>query len=623
VKTILEGENHIPPEELAAKLAQAPVFSKCNHDEIVGLLPFVTTRLLKSGDSLCRAGDAADDTWIVLRGRLRVELDKESSRDVTADSIVGEEAALGIDTYLADIAAVDETLVLVLPKTVIPERLLERESRAPAFSESLLRIFTSAKTSFVRVLGDDDDLTVAKLVPRIIGWIAATVLPLLLIHYSDQLGLNWEQRQLAAALLSGAMLWIFGLVPPYVTGLIVVFVCVTLGVVPTPVILSGFASSGFFLALSVFCLGAVVIESGFITRFFLLVMKHCPRSALMYEFFLMLMGVVLTPLMPSETDRARILAPLIGQSGQSLRYARGSQETTRLMVAGFMGFTLFAPMLLTGSLLNLTLYGAMPEQVQDGFSWLHWFAAAAVAGSVLFVGYFVATTFVFRRSSAPRLSQELVNAQLKVLGPMRTEEWLAIGGGALFLGAVSTVSLHKIDHRLIGLTVICGYLVLGALGRTQLNVDIEWSSLILLGTLVGGIATAVYVDLHTVLGAHLGWLNEIMKYHPRTFVAMLAATVLIAGLRIPLAGPLIVLFVIPLAVLNGINPWIVVFVVLLMNDCWFWPSQSKSYLAFRNAVQAQTNYDERLFLKVNAATVVLRVIALVVSVAYWEYLRIL
>ena len=40
-------------------------------------------------------------------------------------------------------------------------------------------------------------------------------------------------------------------------------------------------------------------------------------------------------------------------------------------------------------------------------------------------------------------------------------------------------------------------------------------------------------------------------------------------------------------------------------------------------VQSQTSYDERLFLRMNAATVVLRVLALVASVAYWEYLRIL
>jgi hypothetical protein len=206
---------------------------------------------------------------------------------------------------------------------------------------------------------------------------------------------------------------------------------------------------------------------------------------------------------------------------------------------------------------------------------------------------------------------------------MRSSEWLAIGGAVLFLGAVSTVSLHKIDHRLIGLTVICGYLVLGALGKTQLNVDIEWSSLIFLGTLIGTIATIMYVNLHGVIAEHLPWLTDLMKYHPRSFIAILAATVLIAGLRIPLAGPLVGLFAVPLAVVNGMNPWVVVFVVLLMNDSWIWPSQSEGYRTFRGIVHSQMFYDEPLFLRVNAGMLVIRLMALVASVAYWERLRML
>jgi DASS family divalent anion:Na+ symporter len=618
-------EDEFPPDVLIAKLAKAPVFSKCNRDEVVGLLPFVSQKHLQAGETLCRTGDPANDTWLVLRGSLHLQLDAESSRTAGPGELVGEEAALGISTYLDDIVATEPTTVLAIRREFIPARLMEPGSRAPAFCQSIIQIFSAEKLSFAptHVVETDKGLSPATAILKVIGWIAAAVLPLLVLWSDGGVALQWEQKQLAAALLSGAVLWVFRLVPPYVTGLMVVLVCVTLGVVPTSVILSGFASSGFFLALSAFCLGAVVIDSGLISRVFLLVMKHCPRSSFLYDLAVMSVGAVLTPLVPSEHDRARIMAPLVAQSAESFGYKRGSRETTRLMLAAFMGFTLFAPILLTGSALNLSLFGSLPEQVQAAFPWMRWTAAAAVAGVVLLLGYFGLSAILIGRTAPPRLSEKVVSAQLKVLGPMRSVEWLAISGAILFLGAVATVSLHKVDFRLIGLSVICGYLVLGALGKTQLNVEIEWSYLILLGTLIGSVATIQYVDLHTVMGQHLPSLSEIMKYQPRVFVGILAATVFIAGLWVPLAGLLVGLYAIPLAIVNGMNPWVVVFVVLLMNDCWFWTVQSKSYPAFRSFVRTQTAYDENLFLKVNAGTVVLRVLALIVSIPYWEYLRIL
>ena len=572
---VIFEEDEFPPEVLIARLARAPVFSKCNRDEVVGLLPFVKQRRLKPGEILCKTGDPANDTWLVLRGALHLKLDEESSSGAEEGALVGEEAALGISTYLDDIIAVDHATVLTIPREFIPPRLMEPGSRAPAFCQSIIQIFSAEKLSFVKThtAETDNRLTSGAAVLKVLGWIAAAVLPLLLLWSDAGSALRWEQKQLAAALLAGAVLWVFRLVPPYVTGLMVVLVCVTLGVVPTSVILSGFASSGFFLALSAFCLGAVVIDSGLISRMYLMVMKYCPRSAFLYDIAVMGVGAVMTPLVPSEQDRARIMAPLVAQSAESLGYKRGSRETTRLMLAAFMGFTLFAPILLTGSPLNLTLFGSLPEQVQAAFPWLRWSVAAAVVGAVLLLGYVGLSALLFGRAAAPRLSQKMIDAQLKVLGPVRSVEWLAIGGAVLFLGAVSTVSLHKVDFRLIGLSVICGYLVLGALGKTQLNVEIEWSYLILLGTLIGSVATIEYVDLHTVMGQQLPWLSNVMKYQPRTFIAILAATVFIAGLRVPLAGLLVGLYAIPLAILNGMNPWVVVFVVLLMNDCWFWTSQ--------------------------------------------------
>jgi DASS family divalent anion:Na+ symporter len=280
-------------------------------------------------------------------------------------------------------------------------------------------------------------------------------------------------------------------------------------------------------------------------------------------------------------------------------------------------------MFLTGGALNLMLYGSLPEQVQDATPGLIWFVNALVANLVLVAAYLIAHRVLFRRSDAPAAARGTIEAQLEVLGPVRTTEWLAAGGVLLFVIAVATVSTHKLDHRLLALAVVCGYLVLGILGKDELNLHIDWSTLILLGALIGLVATVVSVDLHTVIADRLPWLSHAMEFRPRIFIAILAACVVLGGLWIPRAGALIGLFAVPLAMLNGMNPWIVIFTILLMNDAWILPSQSEVYRTFRDMARSIGPFDERLFLTFNATMTAARVAALAVSVVYWESLRIL
>ncbi len=614
-------EARVPLELLVAQLSHSPVLSRCTREEVARLVPFLRETRLQPGEFLCRAGQPASDIWLILKGTLRLKRADESALDVS-DGLVGEEAALGIGCYLSDIVAVSRATVVAFGGELAPGILKDQNTRAEPFGRALIGTYALAPLADAPPQAASERITPGPAVWKLLGWIAAVVSPIAVLQI-DGGPLRWEQRQLSAVLVSMAMLWIFGAVPPYVAGLLVVLTCVTLGIVPTAVVLSGFASNGFFLALSVFSLGAVLIDSGVISRLFLLLMKHAPRSAFGHDLAALLAGLLLTPIVPSALDRTRVLAPLAVESAQTLGYHARSRDKMRLMLSMFMGLTIFSPMFLTGGALNLVLFGSLPEQVQDAFPWLRW-AAAALAATLTMAGAFLAAYFlVFRTAAPPREPRHTIDIQLAILGPVRSKEWLAVGGVVLFLGAVATESAHKIDHRLIALTVVCGYLVLGTLGKDQLNLRIDWSGLLMLGTLIGVIATIVHVGLHETIGAHLPALGEVMKYRPRIFVAILASAVVLGGLFIPSAGALIAVLAVPLALFNGVNPWVVVFVILLMDDVWIFPYQSRVYRAFRGIVEPEGSFNERLFLRFNVAMAAARVAALAVSVVYWEQLRVL
>jgi len=605
---------------LVAALAQSPVLANCTRQELSRLVPFLRERQLTPGETLYRAGEPARDTWVVLGGTLKLTRADDSARAVSS-GLVGEEAALGLGSYLSDVVALDDATVAALDRHVAPAVLRGESRRAQAFCRSLIHAFAPPRVAEPEAGIDHEQVSPWVTAWKTAGWLAAIVVPMVLLRTFDGGTLRWEQQQLAAALASTAMLWIFGSVQPYVAGLLVVLVCVTLGIVPTKVVLSGYASNGFFLALSMFSLGAVLVESGAINRGFLLLMKHCPRSTIVQDGVALLSGFLLTPLIVLAEDRARVLTPLAVDWAETS--GQNGRDRTRLLLTAFMGFTLFSPMFLMGGSLNLMLYGSLPEQLQDAMPALRWSSAALAATVVMVAAFAVAYAAMFPHRTEPRVPVSTVDAQLALLGPMRVTEWVAVGGVLLFVGAVATVSAHKIDHRLLALAIICGYLVLGTLGKDQLNLHIDWSRLLLLGTIIGLIATIIQVGLHAVIATHLEGLTHMMKYEPRGFIALLAVTVVVAGLFVPHAGALIGTIAIPFAMHNGMSPWVVLFVILLMSDIWFRPYQSDTYRIFRDIAKANGPFDEPAALRFNLAMAGARVLALVASVFYLEQLRVL
>ncbi|MGV3590397.1 MAG: SLC13 family permease [Gammaproteobacteria bacterium] len=609
-------------EILIATMAGTEVLAQCTRQELSRLVPFFRHRELQPGETLCEAGQPAGDMWLLLDGTLRMERTDHMTQEVSA-GFVGEEAALGIGCYLSRIVAVGRTTVAALGKDVIPHALGGQNPRAEAFGRSLIRAFAPTPFDEPPPEVDHDRLTPAMAVRKSLGWLAAVGLPLWFLDKVPNGALLWEQRQLTAVLISAAALWMFGAVPPYVAALLVILVCVTLGIVPAGVALSGYASNGFFLALSIFCLGAVLVESGVVNRLRHIAMKRCPRSAFWHDLAAMGAGIALTPLVASSRDRARVLAPLAVEAAETLGYANGSRDRTRLLLATFMGLTLLSPMFLTGGGINLLLYGSLPEQAQVNIPMLRWTVGALPAAAVMLLAYLVAYLAVFRNGAVPRTPDVIVDAQLRVLGPVRTGEWVAVGGVLVFLIAIASVNVHKVDHRLIALTIVCGYLLLGQLGKVELNLHIDWSVLMLLGSVIGVIATIVYTNLHEVMAAAWPWLTDTMKYEPRLFVAMLAAAVVLGELLIPIAGTLIGIVAVPLAIVNGMTPWVIIFVILLMSDAWFLPRQSETYRMFRASVRRNSAFDEPFFLRFNGVMAMARIVALIVSIPYWEALRIL
>ena len=607
-------------DRVVRMLEKVTELTSWSRQEIVYIIPYTWEKSLEPGEVLCRRGDPANHTFCLLQGRVRVLADQV--HDVSI-GCVGQEAALGIKSYLADIVAVDKTIVLVLPGHVFQKST--DSPRGETLHHSLLSHYTAQKVEIEVPTPPAADRSGTIRSMKVMGWLLTLLLPAAIVWFCEGYGFNWHQRHLLGVLSVCLLMWAFNLVPQYAAALIAGLGCLLLDVAPTSVILSGFASDGFFMALSIYGMGSVLIRSGLATRLVLNILHISPQTPFWYNVTTLLTGVLMTPCLPSANARIGVMTPLLTEASRALGYKDGSREATRLMLSMFMGCSLFAPIFLTSKSLNFVVYTLLPQQVSEAFQWLKWTLASSVAGGVMLVLYVLISSFIFRGGAKPRLSRKRLEAQLAFLGPMDFEEWIALSSLILFIGAIMTYSIHKISLSWITLGMFCAYLISGTLNQQHLRESIEWNILLLIGFFIGLEDAFSYTGISDMLAHNLASVTAYMLSNFEVFIVMMIVAIGMIRLLLPIttAGVFMASIFLPIAKLNGINPWVVGFVILMLSECWLLPLQCSYFLTFEAVSDSKPVHDRELFLRLNLVTVAIRIIALFASLPFFRYLGLL
>ncbi|MCA1994450.1 MAG: anion permease, partial [Coleofasciculus sp. S288] len=458
-----------------------------------------------------------------------------------------------------------------------------------------------------------------------LGWLLALLAPAIVffVSYKYQAGFGWNQYVFVMTLSSAIMMWVFNLLADFIPGIFVILSLLILGIAPGSEVLSGFASGSFFMAMSLFGLGAILADSGIIYRLILWISRFLPNSEFWYSNALLVNGILLTPILPSVTGRIRIAGVLLADMIDFLHFKYRSKAATHLAASAYFGVEFFSCIFLSGQINNFLVYGILPLQVRQEFTWLYWFTASAVVGLVLFVFYLIVTSLLFGESEVPKISREQVKAQLRVIGPMSYLEWLALGSVFVFLVGSLTSSLHKIELPWIGLGVFFVFLALEVMGKEKFRTEIDWSYLVLLGCLIGIAHTMSYIGLDTWLGDKLGWMTYFMKNDFYLFILILFGIVLVVRFVFPNKTTIAILatILIPLTESSGVHPWLIGIMILNFSDLWLLPYQSSYYILLKE--MNPNLFNERLMLLTTVLATGIRLLAVYASLPYWKYLGLL
>ena len=424
----------------------------------------------------------------------------------------------------------------------------------------------------------------------------------------------------AAILTITVVLWAFSLLDEFVPPLIAVLISLFIGLAPASEALGSFASPTLFTLLGVFALAAAINFSGLGERFGLVLLLRLPNQPFLQQLGFLGTGLVLSPFVSSSNSRTALMLPLFESTARILQLPPRGPAITALIAATFGGASLFSPMLATSKSASMIGLSLLPRQVQDTFLGLFWLQAAAVVVLVLLLTQALLLLRLQRGAAATPLDRAALAAQLMRLGPINQEQWLVIAALATFALGLVSQSWHHIDVAWISGLALILLLVSGVLTKQRFREGLDWPMIFFLignGCLVN---VMDYVGFSRVLGELINRLLGFTSASIWLFIAACLVVTVALRLCLPLNAGMLVAFVVllPLAMAQGLNPWICLFLCNVFSDIWFLPYQNSAYIQVLSSCGDQ--FDQPRFLAAKQWLNLASLLGVALSVPWWNRL---
>ena len=205
---------------------------------------------------------------------------------------------------------------------------------------------------------------------------AGALVAALLIATCPIPGLSYQATAVLGILIMAIVWWITGVLPEFVTAVVMAVLFVVVAGISVGATFSTFASSTWWLLLSAFTLGVGMKTSGLMRRIALAIVRKFPRTFRCQVIAQLVTGTVLGPLVPSLAVKGAMLAPLAMSIGDELGYERQGKRATGLFAAMLVGIRTVAPTIVSASVTGYALMATLPADVQEQFNMASWFVAA-------------------------------------------------------------------------------------------------------------------------------------------------------------------------------------------------------------------------------------------------------
>lgn len=459
----------------------------------------------------------------------------------------------------------------------------------------------------------------------LVGWTLVLILPPVVYVAAINARFSVQASIFAALLAAMVLLWVFSLIEEFVGPLIAVVGSLFVGLAPPNVALSGFSSPNMLLLVGVFALSAVISSSGLSYRLIMRLLLRLPDRPFWHQAALLLSGYALSPLMPSTNARLSLLTPVYNDMVTGLRLPPRGPAITALLAAMFGGAALFAPMMATSKSANIASISFLPRQLQAEFNGIFWLVAAAVAALTVTAVHLVVIPRLFPPENEAPLPRDEMRRKLDSLGPLSLSEWTAAGCFAFFLAGTATVGWHHVKPPYLAGCVLLALLVTGALARKDFRSQLDWPQIFFLLGLDSMVRIMNYLGLQDALSRSVRHYFDFVNGNIALFILVCLVVTLAVRLALPVtAGALTsAVILLPIAIAQGINPWIVIFCAAIFSDIAFFTYQGTNGLIQLRTDGLIQQTDQRGFRRYTMLMYAARVMAVYASIPWWMQLGLL
>ena len=495
-------------------------------------------------------------------------------------------------------------------------------------------------------------------------------------------GLSYQATAVLGILIMAIVWWITGVLPEFVTAVVMAVLFVVVAGISVGATFSTFASSTWWLLLSAFTLGVGMKTSGLMRRIALAIVRKFPRTFRCQVIAQLVTGTVLGPLIPSLAVKGAMLAPLAMSIGDELGYERQGKRATGLFAAMLVGIRTVAPTIVSASVTGYALMATLPADVQEQFNMASWFVAALPwLVVVLALNYFLIMGMYGRGEAsacdavedspsdtvgAPGNAQSLEQSSLRCgtrfvgaaecadsrrdeaessavessrggtnegdskpipdgLGPLSAVEKRMLAIILMTVVLWATELFHHISAMAVGLAALVFMFVLKVIDVPAFKSGVNWTSLLFIGIALGLGSVFAEAGLNDWVMQTCGPAFQALAGNP--YLLVLGIGVITVVLRFLIVSEvaylnLLMAFLVPMAASVGVNPWVLGFSAYALVIAWFAKYQSPIYLAAFYAVDGKMAKHSELakYCGVYLATCLA---GLVVCVPYWQWMGLL
>ena len=444
-------------------------------------------------------------------------------------------------------------------------------------------------------------------------------------------GLSYQATAVLGILIMAIVWWITGVLPEFVTAVVMAVLFVVVAGISVGATFSTFASSTWWLLLSAFTLGVGMKTSGLMKRIALAIVSKFPCTFRCQVAAQLVTGTVLGPLIPSLAVKGAMLAPLAMNIGDELGYERQGKRATGLFAAMLVGIRTVAPTIVSASVTGYALMATLPVDVQEQFNMASWFVAALPwLVVVLVLNYFLIMGIYGRgekagESSCGGTDEDASQPIPDGLGPLSAVEKRMLGIILVTVVLWATEPFHHVSAMAVGLAALVAMFVLKVIDVPAFKSGVNWTSLLFIGIALGLGSVFAEAGLNDWVMQTCGPAFQALAGNP--YLLVLGIGVITVVLRFLIVSEvaylnLLMAFLVPMAASVGVNPWVLGFSAYALVIAWFAKYQSPIYLAAFYAVDGKMAKHSELakYCGVYLATCL---VGLAVSVPYWQWMGLL